>query len=112
MEERLAVGAAALQHLEMSLVNTACDDPGAAIGSQLALPMLQERLDELALEFAKKRAAEAEEAIVRMDVRRLSPRYALSFLLPACKLLLFVSGCSGAQRSGRVAAICTATMLQ
>lgn len=41
VEERLAVGAAALQHLEMSLVNTACDDPGAAIGSQLALPLLQ-----------------------------------------------------------------------
>lgn len=43
VEERLADGAAALQHLEMALVNTACDDPGAAIGAQLALPLLQVR---------------------------------------------------------------------
>lgn len=41
VEERLADGAAALQHLEMALVNVACDDPGAAIGAQLALPLLQ-----------------------------------------------------------------------
>jgi hypothetical protein len=43
VEERLADGAAALQHLEMALVNTACDDPGAAVGAQLALPLLQVR---------------------------------------------------------------------
>lgn len=41
VEDRLADGAAALQHLEMALINTACDDPGAAIGAQLALPLLQ-----------------------------------------------------------------------
>ena len=43
VEDRLADGAAALQHLEMALVNTACDDPGAAVGAQLALPLLQVR---------------------------------------------------------------------
>lgn len=35
--------------------------------------MLQERLDLLALDFATKRAAEAEAAIVKMDVRLRSP---------------------------------------
>lgn len=41
LEQRLAEGAAALQHLKLALVNVACDDPGAAVGMQLALPLLQ-----------------------------------------------------------------------
>lgn len=40
-EARLEEGRVALQHLEMFLLNVACDDPGAAIGTQLVLPLLQ-----------------------------------------------------------------------
>ena len=40
-EERLAKGQAALFTLQTLLMNVACDDPGAAIGMQLALPILQ-----------------------------------------------------------------------
>lgn len=35
----------AIQHLEMTLVNVGCDDPGATIGTTLLLPMLQVRPD-------------------------------------------------------------------
>lgn len=48
-------GRAVLQLLEMHLVNVACNDPGAVIGNQLILPMLQERLDE-----EKRKAAETQ----------------------------------------------------
>ncbi len=68
VDKRLDEGRAALHHLEMQLINVACDDPGSVIGSQLALPMLQDRLDAAAMEFAAKRAAEAEEQIMRMEV--------------------------------------------
>ena len=43
VEKRLEDGRAALAHLELALVNVACDDPGAAVGAQLALPLLQAR---------------------------------------------------------------------
>ncbi len=69
VEKRLEEGRAPLQHLEMHLINVACDDPGATIGAQLALPMLQERLDAKAREFADCRATEAELLIVQMEVR-------------------------------------------
>lgn len=52
MEKRLEEGRAALQHLELHLINVACDDSGATIGAQLALPMLQERLEAKAHKFA------------------------------------------------------------
>ncbi len=68
VEKRLEDGRGALQHLEMHLINVACDDPGAVIGAQLALPILQERLDAAALEYAAKRAAMAESEIIRMEV--------------------------------------------
>lgn len=42
--------------------------PGAAIGSLLVLPLLQERLDKEAMEFATHRASLAEEEILRMEV--------------------------------------------
>lgn len=70
LEARLEDGRAALAHLENQVVNVACDDPGAAIGSQLVLPLLQDRLDGRALEYAAARAAEAEEAVIRMEVRQ------------------------------------------
>ena len=44
IDKRLEDGRAALQPLEMSLINVACDDPGAAIGAQLVLPLLQVRI--------------------------------------------------------------------
>ena len=40
-ERRLAEGRAVLIYLQNQLVNLACDDPGAAIGAQVALPFLQ-----------------------------------------------------------------------
>lgn len=50
-------------------MNVACDDPGAAIGSQLVLPLLQERLDAAALEYKAERAKMAEDEIIAMEVR-------------------------------------------
>jgi hypothetical protein len=41
IEARLEDGRAALQHLELFLVNVACDDLGATISSHLVLPLLQ-----------------------------------------------------------------------
>lgn len=41
IEKKLEDSRVVLQHLEMHLLNTACDDPGATIGMHLALPMLQ-----------------------------------------------------------------------
>ena len=72
VEKTLEDGRAVLQHLEMFLVNVACNDPGAAIGASLVLPLLQERLEAKALEFAAQRAAEAEEAIIKMEVCALN----------------------------------------
>lgn len=37
-------GKVAVRHLELALINTLCDDLGAAIGAQLALSLLQARL--------------------------------------------------------------------
>lgn len=68
VEKKLEEGRAVLHHLEMFLVNVACNDPGAAVGAGLLLPLLQDRLDAKALEYAAQRAAEAEEAIIRMEV--------------------------------------------
>ncbi|WIA33521.1 hypothetical protein OEZ86_006646 [Tetradesmus obliquus] len=67
IEGRLEEGRVALQHLELMLTNVACDDPGAAIGSQLVLPLLQERLDAAALAFKAERAKMAEEEIIAME---------------------------------------------
>ena len=40
-EKRLAEGRAVLYYLQNQLIDVACDDPGAAIGRELALPILQ-----------------------------------------------------------------------
>ena len=66
-ETRLENGRAVLHHLQAQLINVACDDPGAAIGAQLALPLLQERLDNKAQDFARQKAAQAEEDIIKME---------------------------------------------
>lgn len=70
-EKRLEDGRAVLHHLEAQLINVACDDPGAAIGAQLALPLLQERLDAKAQDFARQKAAQAEEDIIKMEEEKL-----------------------------------------
>ena len=67
--KRLEDGRACLAHLELALVNVACDDPGAAVGAQLALPLLQERLDGRARAHAAQRAAAAQDAIIRAEAR-------------------------------------------
>jgi hypothetical protein len=69
IERRLDDGRAALLHLETFAINVACDDPGTAIGTQLILPFLQDRLDARALEHAAQRAAAAEDEVIRMEVR-------------------------------------------
>ena len=49
-EERLAEGRAVVICLQSQLTNLACDDPGAAVSAQLALPILQvghSRIDEV-----------------------------------------------------------------
>jgi len=69
VDKRLEDGRACLAHLELALVNVACDDPGAAVGAQLALPLLQERLDGRARAHAAQRAAAAQDAIIRAEAR-------------------------------------------
>ena len=66
VEKWLEEGRATLQHLEMQLINVACDDPGATVGARLALPMLQERLDAKAQAFAESRATELHNALVEV----------------------------------------------
>ena len=68
-DAQLLLSPQALQHLEMQLINVACDDPGAAIGANMALPLLQDRLDACARKFAEERALEAQEALFLTEVR-------------------------------------------
>ena len=70
MEKRVEENRVALQHLEVHLINTACDDPGATIGTQLAQPLIQEHLDARALQIAAERAKMAESEVIRMEVRQ------------------------------------------
>jgi hypothetical protein len=69
VEAQLEEGRVAVQHLELFLLNVACDDPGTVIGSQLLLPLLQDRLDGAALAFKAERAKMAEDEIIAMEVR-------------------------------------------
>ena len=92
IDKQLEDGRAALQHLEMALINVACDDPGAAIGAHLILPLLQERLDSKALDFADRRAVEAEEDIIRMEVSALLHLPAWHHLQPCRPVCMRVSG--------------------
>lgn len=45
VQQVLEEGRAALSHLEHQLINIQCMDPGATVGLQLVLPLLQHRLD-------------------------------------------------------------------
>lgn len=84
VDKRLQEGRASLQHLEMHLINLACDDPGATIVAQLALPVLQERLEAKAQDFADRRRAEAELFIYQMEVQI---KTALLMQFQACNCL-------------------------
>ena len=55
----LAAGRAALAALENALAALACDDPGARVGSVVALPLIAERLDAAAAARADARAHSA-----------------------------------------------------
>lgn len=100
VEKRLEEGRTCLAHLELALINVACDDPGAAVGTQLALPLLQERLDGRARAFAAQRAAAAQEAIIRAEARcaccRASPRSAL-VCTPRRECAARAASCAGGQ---------------
>ena len=59
IQTRQENGQAVLCHLEAQPINVACDDPGAATGTHLVLPLLRERLDRKALEaFTSNRRCE------------------------------------------------------
>lgn len=72
VEKKLEDGRVALHHLEAFLIHVACDDPGAIIGAQLALPLLQERLDAKAMEFADHLAGKAAKELIEREVSRTS----------------------------------------
>lgn len=55
--------------LLFSHTHHAVSHPGVTIGVQLALPVLQERLDCKALEYAAHLAEKAESDVIRMEVR-------------------------------------------
>ena len=75
IENILDEGKAVLQLLEMHLVNVACNDPGAVIGNQLILPMLQERLDIEARKAAEVNANAALAEVIREDVSFFTLHY-------------------------------------
>ncbi len=68
INKRLQGGRVALQHLEMFLVNVACNDPGGVISAHRVLPLLRERLHGRAWEFAAERIREAEQAVLKVKV--------------------------------------------
>lgn len=69
-DKRVEDGAVVLQHLEMFLINVACDDPGALVGTSTILPLLQERLDKKAMEFSMQRASEAMDQLLKMEAEK------------------------------------------
>ena len=67
---RLEEGRVAAQHLERAFLNAACDDLELRVAGELVLPLLQERLDEAARQFAEDKARQAQEEIIAlMEVR-------------------------------------------
>ena len=58
-----------MQHVENYAVHVACRDLGAVVGAHLALPLLRERLDAHALAYAVKLAEQAQQEVMRMEVR-------------------------------------------
>ena len=89
IKTRQANGQAVLCHLRAQLINVACDDPGAAVGTHLVLPLLREHLDRKALEHFSNRPCEKDLAtqvgfwpLGLMLVHVLHLSYVLSVLYP------------------------------
>ena len=70
LEKRIDTGCAALSHMETIIVNLACDDPGALVGTTLLLPKHQYNIDVGAEEYMQKKAKEAEDEILRLEVEQ------------------------------------------
>ena len=58
-----AANRAALIHLEAQVINVACDDPGRAVGANVLLPMLRERIESHAYAHYNKDALLAEQKV-------------------------------------------------
>eukprot|EP01025_Chloroclados_australasicus_P049752 TRINITY_DN5689_c0_g2_i1.p1 TRINITY_DN5689_c0_g2~~TRINITY_DN5689_c0_g2_i1.p1 ORF type:complete len:1116 (-),score=154.62 TRINITY_DN5689_c0_g2_i1:1122-4469(-) len=72
LSQKVIEGTAALHHLEMNLINLACEDPGALISMHLALPIIQKKLYHAARSHAEKRAnAVCEDLITSIEQEEL-----------------------------------------
>ena len=68
IEHEVEQARAVVHVLSVQLINVAYDDPATALGSELILPMLQERIDARGEEWEKKKAAKALEDILEEEV--------------------------------------------
>ena len=67
LEKNLETLRVALFHLESHVLNLACEDYGSSIGQQLVLPLLQDKLERLALEFREKQALSRTDELLRLE---------------------------------------------
>ena len=67
LERQLEVQKVALFHLESHVLNLACDDFGSAVGQHVVLPLLQDKLDRLALEFRERQALSRTDELLRLE---------------------------------------------
>ncbi|KAK3238049.1 hypothetical protein CYMTET_51912 [Cymbomonas tetramitiformis] len=74
MEKQLEKSSAALVHQELRLLNLACVDPGATIGTTILLPFLQERIEGLASNHASNAAQAAQEQLLLEEVKDKKPK--------------------------------------
>jgi hypothetical protein len=71
LNNQMDEGQVAIIHLEQYLLNVTCDDPGAALGLTVILPLLQDRLDELAAEHAAQEADRVQQELLLQSVRTM-----------------------------------------
>lgn len=64
-------GQVAILYLEQNLLNVSCDDPGAALGLNVVLPLLQDRLDDVAAAHAAREADRVQAELLQQTVRCL-----------------------------------------
>ena len=69
LSAQLEQGQVAILYLEQNLLNVTCDDPGAALGLNVVLPLLQDRLDDLAAEHAAREADRVQAELLQQTVR-------------------------------------------
>jgi hypothetical protein len=79
LNSQIEQGQVAIIHLEQHLLNVTCDDPGAALGLSVILPLLQDRLDMLAAEHAAREAERVQQELLQQSVRCLTLRLAACF---------------------------------